>query len=52
MWMEILGRYGEVDDVVLEVLEVLGAVRVIILSFQNVSFGDGRVLQSLYIVHS
>jgi hypothetical protein len=47
--MEILSRCGEVDDVVLEVLR---AVRINILSFQNVSFGDGKALQFFPIMHS
>lgn len=47
--MEILGRRGEVDDVV---LEVLGAVYVRIVSFQNVSSEDGRTSQFLDIVLS
>lgn len=47
--MEILGRHGEVDDVV---LEVLGAVYVRIVSFQNVSSEDGRTSQFLDIVLS
>lgn len=47
--MEILGRREEVDDVV---LEVLGAVYVRIVSFQNVSSEDGRISQFLDIVLS